>query len=388
MIHRDQIESIRARCDLLALITQDTPLRKVSSANGGEWAGPCPFCGGRDRLRVKPTDGRWWCRQCSPGPRWGDCLDYIMRRHRLSFSGAVAFLGGSAAQPARSSIQPRKPAPGQSHRRAIAPTLRAPANAQAGSAAPSGERLASFHSGWQADAAALLAHAQAELHRSPRVLGWLLRARGIRQETARAWGLGLLPRDSHRLGDWVGGGRRPRLWLPAGLLIPVIGEDGLIWTIKMRLGKRARWRCGCDRYLSRPTCPRCEASRPRYWKAPRTPNPLLGLAHARKREVAVLCEGELDAILLWQEAGDLVDVFSSVTGVGTWRREWESFLVVYDRVLIAYDDDEAGDDYAARHAPCVPCGARLRPPEGKDVKGYWRAGGDLREWVGDVMRNA
>ena len=46
-------EAIR-QVDLLALIGRDVQLRRVASTNGGEWAGPCPFCGGHDRFRVWP----------------------------------------------------------------------------------------------------------------------------------------------------------------------------------------------------------------------------------------------------------------------------------------------------------------------------------------------
>lgn len=50
-------------------------LRRVGRTNGGEWACPCPLCGGRDRLRVwlTPRTGpaRAWCRQCG---RCGDAL--------------------------------------------------------------------------------------------------------------------------------------------------------------------------------------------------------------------------------------------------------------------------------------------------------------------------
>ena len=54
--------------DIMALIGGDTPLRKTASTHGGEWCGPCPFCGGRDRFRVQPIRGRWWCRM--PSPAW------------------------------------------------------------------------------------------------------------------------------------------------------------------------------------------------------------------------------------------------------------------------------------------------------------------------------
>ena len=54
--------AIKQRADLLGLIGADTRLKKVASTGGGGYAGACPFCGGRDRFRVQPEQGRWWCR--------------------------------------------------------------------------------------------------------------------------------------------------------------------------------------------------------------------------------------------------------------------------------------------------------------------------------------
>jgi DNA primase len=58
--------------DLLALLNRDTRLRRVASTNGGEWAGPCPWCGGTDRFRVWPYAARprYWCRQCRTARAW------------------------------------------------------------------------------------------------------------------------------------------------------------------------------------------------------------------------------------------------------------------------------------------------------------------------------
>lgn len=55
-------------------------LKRVAKVNGGEWCGPCPLCGGVDRLRVWPTPaeghGRAWCRRCGIS---GDALNWSMR---------------------------------------------------------------------------------------------------------------------------------------------------------------------------------------------------------------------------------------------------------------------------------------------------------------------
>lgn len=42
---------------------------QLDRAGCGEWCGPCPFCGGRDRFRVWDRDSgghpRYWCRRCN-----------------------------------------------------------------------------------------------------------------------------------------------------------------------------------------------------------------------------------------------------------------------------------------------------------------------------------
>ena len=85
--------------DILDVIGSDTQLRKVANTNGGELAGSCPFCGGKDRFRVQPSKGQWWCRQCSPDERWHSAADYIMKRDSISFPEAAQRLGIGTDRP-------------------------------------------------------------------------------------------------------------------------------------------------------------------------------------------------------------------------------------------------------------------------------------------------
>src|SRR5450432_3998626 len=77
--------------NLYELISQNTSLRRVAATNGGEYAGPCPFCGGKDRFRVWPNSERpgFWCRGC--GKR-GDAIQYLRERDGLTFHEAQAQL--------------------------------------------------------------------------------------------------------------------------------------------------------------------------------------------------------------------------------------------------------------------------------------------------------
>ena len=49
---------MRAFLDLIS-----SPAGQFKPKGSGEWAGPCPLCGGVDRCCAWPERGRWWCRQ-------------------------------------------------------------------------------------------------------------------------------------------------------------------------------------------------------------------------------------------------------------------------------------------------------------------------------------
>ena len=86
-----------------------TKLSWKARTNGGEHAGPCPWCGGRDRFRVWPNagaHGRFWCRQCG---RSGDTLTLLQELDGLSFEAACRHIGRVTDPPAR--YQPRSGKP-------------------------------------------------------------------------------------------------------------------------------------------------------------------------------------------------------------------------------------------------------------------------------------
>ena len=85
---------------LLTLIEADVTLKRVSSKNGGEYAGPCPFCGGTDRFRVWPhasEGGHYKCFGPAEGRagcgRAGDAIQYLRDRNGLSYTAACQALG-------------------------------------------------------------------------------------------------------------------------------------------------------------------------------------------------------------------------------------------------------------------------------------------------------
>ena len=93
--------------DLFSLVSKDTTIRKTGA---GWYAGPCPWCGGKDRFVLKQTASgwRWFCRQCGDASSHTS-IDYLMRRDSLSFVDALRAMGGDVQQRSKQAVttQPR-----------------------------------------------------------------------------------------------------------------------------------------------------------------------------------------------------------------------------------------------------------------------------------------
>ena len=93
---------------MIESLIQDRGLKavKVAGTHGGEWACPCPACGGKDRFRFWPAQGEggtWYCRQCDKG---GDSIQFLREFEGLSYTEACRRLGVERAA-APTSIMPR-----------------------------------------------------------------------------------------------------------------------------------------------------------------------------------------------------------------------------------------------------------------------------------------
>src|SRR3990167_7590629 len=67
-------EWIKQNVNLVDLAGRYTTLEKETP---GEWAGPCPKCGGDDRFHVKAKS--FFCRHCFPLPG-GDAIQFVQWR--------------------------------------------------------------------------------------------------------------------------------------------------------------------------------------------------------------------------------------------------------------------------------------------------------------------
>jgi hypothetical protein len=187
--------------------------------------------------------------------------------------------------------------------------------------------------------------------------GWLA-GRGILQETARVWRLGYNLRKRSIAG----------LIVPRGVVIPCFIGDA-VWYVKVRRAV--------------PEGPAYDPKKhgPKYKaiKGSKVAGLLFGLDRLSGKKTVVICEGEFDAILLHQEAGDLVDVVAIGSKPNKPAFPFLFPLVGATRWLVALDTDADKEanwwgEYSARVR-------RVRPLQGKDLTDFHQAGGDLRAWV-------
>ena len=77
--------------DVLTLYESLPTAGRIVSKGGGEFCGPCPSCGGRDRFLIWPehssgaTGGRFLCRGCGVQ---GDALEFLREFRGLSYAEA------------------------------------------------------------------------------------------------------------------------------------------------------------------------------------------------------------------------------------------------------------------------------------------------------------
>jgi hypothetical protein len=112
-------------------------------------------------------------------------------------------------------------------------------------------------------------------------------------------------------------------------------------------------------------------------------NALFGVDHLTGKPDCIITEGEFDAMLIWQELGDLADVLTLGSANGRIADRWLPTLLQFKRFWIATDNDIEGER-AAQYWLTLTSerGRRLLPPGGaKDVTEAWQAGADLRSWA-------
>lgn len=342
----DQTLIIRAKhSNLIHLVHGFEQLKRVASTGGGEYAGPCPFCGGKDRFRVQPNHeggGLWLCRGCTGG-KWQDAIAYVMRRDSVNFVVACQRLGAGSGLNLHA-YRPKQQMPKPKGTPSLA---------------------------WQSKARQLREQCEQALwsDEGMKARQWL-NARGLGDETLQRWRIGFNPvARFDPLADWGlpeeynDKGHLKTVWLPRGVVM-TCEIAGTPWYCKIRRS----------------------AGEPKYVNVKGSCTALFNAEGLMSFEVAALTEGQFDCMLLHQAAGDLVGVATLGSAnepldVSMWAR----YLLPVSRFLIAYDVDGKSEGGAASLAALS---ARMRRiyvpklcPNDKDITDFWKAGGNLRDWL-------
>ncbi len=320
-------------------------LNHVSGASGGEWAGPCPWCGGEDRFRVWPdhptgaTGGRFLCRGCE---RQGDGIAFLRELEGLSYVEACKCLGTT----------PKTKTMGQTTQTKWTPkTSMLPGDVWTTAAGQSVDRCAAaLASGGPGLNYALSRGLTAKTCAALRI-GW--NAQDAYEDRA-AWGLP--PEANPKTG------KPRRVWLPSGLVLPTL-RNGQVIAIKIR---RAAWTP--------------EDELPKYAAVVGSTKAPMILAPSEGKPVVVV-EGELDAILVAQEARDIVAAIALRTAKAKPDAEAHALLKAAPLVLVATDADEAGATAWPWWREHYPKAIRWPVPAGKDVGDLAATPGLVRAWI-------
>jgi len=109
--------------------------------------------------------------------------------------------------------------------------------------------------------------------------------------------------------------------------------------------------------------------------------PLYQLNGLRPNAAAMLVEGELDALSVTQEAGDLLAVVAIGSTAGGRLERWIGRLALCSIVLVAFDADPAGDKASAWWRQALGPQAKRWRPYWDDSSAMLQSGVDLRTWI-------
>lgn len=329
-------------------------MKKVSSRDGGEYHGPCPSCGGNDRFHVWPEqndgDGSYWCRGCKKA---GDLIQFFIDFDGMSYPDACR----------RAGKDPKSP---EIHRNFTPGVEKQPVK---------NEFSPKIYDNpcdlWQQKAAAFVGYCHEKLLDDQYQLAYLA-GRGIKMESVIHFQLGynpgnngkdyFRPREAWGLPSEISDktNKPKKLWIPRGIVIPYLSVDGVV-RIRIRRenlnpGEKNRY------YIV-----------PGSGMSPMMINP--------ERRAHLVIEAELDAILVSQDAGDLVGCLAM--GSSHTKPDEKSYDILKRSFCIinALDYDDAGSGGSDWWSDEFRQSRRRPVSFGKDPGDLVSAGMEIRPWV-------
>jgi DNA primase len=318
-----------------------TRLKKVASTGGGEYHGPCPMCGGTDRFAVQPNYDypRWFCRECNKS--WSDAIELMQRLHGDDFVQACQRLNIRLDKKKSSWPAPR----------------RAPA------AVPAVDAPAISDSAYIDMATKFVDWAWRNLHSGDYrdvQYNYLLEQRIIGDDITFLHMVGYNP--SWKTWDWG----KTRVKVAPGIVFPYLESfDGPPRRINIR-------RMDGD---------------PKYIQIKGGANWLYNAWQIKSKSTVILCESEIDALSVSQMV-----VHHAVVPVATGSAQacrlarWIALLSTARRVLVAFDNDSAGEAAARWWIDTLPNAARLQPTR-HDVNDMLKHGHDFKQWIAKGLKS-
>lgn len=326
--------------------------RRKAACHGGEYCSPCPFCKeGDDRFLIWPQrhnkngeyqGGRFTCRVCD---KHGDAITFLREIYGIGYREAciklnVPFKEKSMRSMIQSEYKPK--------------VILEPNDLWK-------EKMELFVTWCNGN---LLNHASTMDH---------VIKRGITFATIQHFKLGYNPgeygRDIFReykdfglLPEIKSDGKQRKLWLPRGIVIPTL-SNGIPIKVKIR---RSAWKAG--------------DSFPKYVEVSGSKQ-IPSIFGDTSLPYAFIVESELDAILVQQEAGDLVYCVALGGSTKPLDAGTDALLRTTPKILFCPDFDEAGAKAWMKWKKWFSNIERILTPFEKSAGDAYLTGMNLREWI-------
>lgn len=304
-----------------------------------EYCAPCLFCGGEDRFLFWPDRERFFCRGCGKS---GDIID-LLRSEGFDYFEARGLAGKNAGL--------LKLTPGDSYKV---------------------KDFAEPQQEWKRQAKSFITASCDRLLSGDEPLKWLTEKRLITKDSARRFMLGW--NNQNRYSDrrkWGlsaeknAAGHDKKLWLPRGLVIPRYSSNGNLTGLKIRRPDSDLESSLSVRYVFISGGLRSPAF------------------YGQLKSSFIIVESELDAVLLWQEAGDSVTPIATGGAMGKPDKPIIEILSQAQKLLVSLDRDQAGKRMARNWLTTFSPALEWPIPKtfGKDHTEAMINGLDLSQWL-------
>lgn len=329
--------------DIVRMAEQRVELRK----NGKQSAGPCPKCGGDNRFYCEKS--YFACRKCHP--ERGDAIEYIKWLDNLPYADALAKLGGPL---------PTMPAVDK-----VKPVAKAPVH--------NGDWDESHQRRTAIDAHLALLRCTAK--QAQAALSYL-QGRFISPETIKAFSIGYDAKYLPNTYDYDS--KKQSYPKQVSITFPWFNHDGSLISIKYRFIEKHDYTDldGKERTGQNKTSPKHNREHGNLFGWQR-------LQGSDNRQVLIICEGEMNALSLWQVGNHVIDVMSAgpqgqITNLPTAAIE---LAKQYQHVIVWADERDVADKAAKQiGAAAMESPKSAEYPKGADANDMLKAGA-LFDWL-------